>query len=146
MFALLELVVVVVAVAIVGGMLVRGRRGNDRVSIMERRVEAYMQTIRREGTNPELAAMSDVELRDLLLSSARNLRIEAERRTYILAGVGAVGAISAIIVSTQQGIGGFGITLAIAAIVVYGLFEYLGRRMQSPLLRQGIDIERLRVE
>jgi hypothetical protein len=146
MFALLELVVVVAAAAIVGSFLMRTRRGNDRVSILERRVEAYMQTIRREGSNPELAAMSDTELRDLLLSSARNLRIEAERRTYILGGVGAVGVIAAIVVSTQQGIEGFAITLAIAAIVVFGLFEYLGRRMQGPLLRQGIDVERLRVE
>jgi hypothetical protein len=146
MFALLEIVVVVAAAAIVGSFLMRTRRGNDRASILERRVEAYMQTIRREASNPGLAAMSDTELRDLLLSSARNLRIEAERRTYILAGVGAVGVIAAIVVSSQQGIEGFAITLVIAAIVVYGLFEYLGRRMQGPLLRQGIDVERLRVE
>ena len=146
MLALFELVVVLVAVALVGGVLVRGRRGNDRTTIMERRVEAYMQPIRREGTNPELAAMSDLELRDLLLSGARNLRVEAERRTYVLAGAAAVGVIAAIIVSSQQGIEGFAVTLLVAAIVVFGLFEYLGRRMQAPLLRQGIDVERLRVE
>ena len=49
-------------------------------AMTERRVDAYIETIRREKTNPELVAMSDSELRDLLLSSAHNLKVQRDRR------------------------------------------------------------------
>lgn len=146
MLALVEVAVVALVALFAASIFVRRRRSGERDAVMERRVEAYMQTIRREGSNPELAAMSDLELRDLLLSGARNLRIEAERRSYILAAASLVGVIAAIIVGTQDGWRGFAITLVLAAIVIYGIGEYLARRMREPLVSRGLDIERLRVE
>ena len=41
---------------------------------------------------------------------------------------------------------GFGIAIVIDALVLYGLNEFLGRRMREPLTARGIDVERLRVE
>lgn len=146
MMALFELALVLVLAGIAWSVFVRRRRGGEREAITERRVDAYMQTIRREASNPELAAMTDIELKDLLLSSARNLRVDAERRTYVLFGAGAVALVAAIVVATQEGWQGFGIALLIAAIGIYGLGEFLSRRMREPLREKGIDVERLRVE
>ena len=122
------------------------RRVTERTAVTERRVSAYMQTIRRQNANAELAAMTDTELRDLLLSSARNLRLQAERRTYVLLGAGAVALLAAITASTLEGTRGFAIALVVGALAIYGLNDYLGRRMRAPLDRLGLDLERLRVE
>lgn len=124
------------------------RRGKDaeREAVTERRVAAYIQTIRREGRNAELMAMSDPELRDLLLSGARNLRLQSERRAYLLFGGTVAAVLSAVVVATEQGLQGFGIALLIGAMVLFGINEYLGRRMREPLEARGIDVERLRVE
>lgn len=146
MLALIEVAALAVVALLAAGIFMRRRRSGDRDSVMERRVEAYMQTIRREASNPELAAMTDIELRDLLLSGARNLRIDAERRSYVLWGAGGIAVVAAIIVATQDGWRGFGIALVLAAIVIYGIGEYLSRRMREPLVARGIDVERLRVE
>lgn len=143
------MIAIVLVLALLGlgvSYLFKGRREAEREQVLERRVEAYMQTIRREGGNPELAAMSDTELRDVLLSGARNLRIQAERKWYLLLGGAIVAFFSAIMVATQDGTRGFGIAIIIGAIVLYGVNEFLGRRMREPLLSRGIDVERLRVE
>jgi hypothetical protein len=142
----IEIVLVVALVGLGVSYLFKGRREAEREQVLERRVEAYMQTIRREGGNPELAAMSDTELRDVLLSSARNLRIQSERKWYLILGGAIVAFFSAIMVATQDGTRGFGIAILIGAIVLYGVNEFLGRRMREPLLARGIDVERLRVE
>jgi hypothetical protein len=137
---------------LVGGIATYAMRGarnrgvDQREAITARRVEAYIQTIRRERRNADLVAMSDTELTDLLLSSARNLKIESERKLYVLAGVAFVTVLSAIVVASQNGTTGFGITLLVGAIVAYGLNEYLTRRMREPLIARGIDVERLKVE
>jgi hypothetical protein len=145
MFALLELAVVLVAGFVIFSFFRRNRTG-EREAVIERRVEAYMHTIRREARNPELAAMTDLELKDLLLSSARNLKIDAERRTFALMGASAGAVVIALIIASQDGWRGFGIALLVAAIAIYGLSEFLSRRMREPLRARGIDIERLRVE
>jgi hypothetical protein len=105
-----------------------------------------METIRREGSNPELSAMSDTELRDLLLSSAHNLKVQRDRRLYLLFGGVVVALIGAILVATEDGYRGFGVALLVGAMVLYGINEFLGRQMIAPLERKGIDVERLRVE
>jgi hypothetical protein len=142
----IEIVLVVALVGLGVSYLFKGRREAEREQVLERRVEAYIQTIRREGGNPELAAMSDTELRDVLLSSARNLRIQSERKWYLILAGAIVAFFSAIMVATQDGTRGFGIAILIGAIVLYGVNEFLGRRMREPLLARGIDAERLRVE
>jgi hypothetical protein len=146
MVILLEIALVLALVGLGIGMLLRGRRASAREAVAVQRVEAYMQTIRREAPTPELAAMSDSELRELLLSSARNLRLQSERRWYLLIAGGFVGFVAAIVIATEDGTRGFGIVVLIAAVVLYGLNEYLGRRMRAPLEARGLDAERLRVE
>lgn len=146
MVILLEIAVVLALVGLVTGLLLRGRRAAERADVAGRRVEAYMQTIRREAPTPELAAMSDNELRELLLSSARNLRLQSERRWYLLIAGGFIGFLAAILVATEDGTRGFGIAMLVAAVVLYGINEYLGRRMREPLEARGLDTERLRVE
>ena len=145
MVVLLEIALVLGLVGIVGSYFFRGRRDTERQDVIERRVEAYMQTIRREG-GTELAAMGDLELRDLLLSSARTLRVQAERKWYILIGGGAAAVLAAIAIGTEEGTRGFGIVLLVAALALYGINEFMGRRMREPLVARGIDVERLRVE
>jgi len=142
----IELGLLLVLVGAVVSYFTRGRRTADRQAMVERRVEAYMETIRREGTNRELNAMSDTELRDLLLSSAHNLKVQRDRRLYLLFGGVVVGLIGAILVATEEGSRGFGIALVVAAVVLYGINEVLGRQMAAPLAAKGIDIERLRIE
>ena len=75
---------IALALILVGGVVsyaTRGRRVADRATLIERRVDAYIETIRREKKTPELVAMSDNELRDVLLSGAHNLRVQRERRS-----------------------------------------------------------------
>ena len=146
MVVLLEVLLALALIGIVVSYFFRGRREAERQEVIDRRVEAYMQTIRREGSTSELAQMGDLELRDLLLSGARNLRIQAERRWYILLGGGAAALLAAIAVGTEEGTRGFAIVLVIAVVVLYGLNEFLGRRAREPLVARGIDVERLRVE
>ncbi len=140
---------IALALILVGGVvhyMTRSRRAADRGGIIDRRVEAYIETIRREGTNKELVAMSDNELRDLLQSSAHNLKVQRDRRMYLLFGGVLIGLIGAILVATEEGSRGFGIALLVAALVLYGMNEFLGRQMIAPLEQKGIDVERLRVE
>lgn len=146
MIVLVEIVLALALVGLVVSYLLRGRRAAERQEAIERRVDAYMQTIRREASNAELSAMGDVELKDLLLSGAHNLRVQAERRWYLLLGGGGLAFLAAIAVATEEGTRGFGIVLLVGAVVLYGLNEFLGRRMREPLLQRGIDVDRLRVE
>lgn len=146
MGVVLEVGLVLVLIGLVAGYFTRGRRIVEKQSLVDRRVEAYMETIRRERTNPELAAMSDTELRDLLLSSAHNLKVQRDRRMYLLFGGIVVALIGAILVATEDGYRGFGVALLIGAIVLYGANEFLGRQMVAPIAAKGIDVERLRVE
>lgn len=147
MIWLLELVLAVLLISVVGRHLLKARsRFEERDSVTERRVSAYIATIRRERRNSELNAMSDTELRDLLLSGARNLRIASERKAWILLAVGGAALLSAIIVAEQEGIRGLAVALVVGAIVLYGLNEFLTRRMREPLIARGIDVERLKVE
>jgi hypothetical protein len=146
MGVVLELGLVLVLLGLIVGYVTRGRRVAEKQSITDRRVDAYMETIRREGTNRELAAMSDNELRDLLLSSAHNLKVQRDRRLYLLFGGIVVALIGAILVATEDGYRGFGVALLIGALVLYGANEFLGRQMVAPLIDKGIDVERLRVE
>jgi hypothetical protein len=140
---------IALALILVGGVvsyMTRGRRLANRETLIDRRVDAYIETIRREGDNKELVAMTDNELRDLLLSSAHNLKVQRDRRMYLLYGGVVVGLIGAILVATEEGSRGFGIALLVAALVLYGVNEFLGRQMVTPLEAKGIDVERLRVE
>ena len=146
MGVILEFGLILLLVGMAVSYLFRGRVVAQKQAMTERRVDAYVETIRREKTNPELVAMSDSELRDLLLSSAHNLKVQRDRRLYLLFGGVVVALIGAILVATEDGYRGFGVALLVGALVLYGINEFLGRQMIAPLLAKGIDVERLRVE
>lgn len=127
-------------------MLSRGRNSDKRDALTMRRVDAYIETIRRERRNPELAAMSDTELRDLLHSGARNMRIAEQKKGWIVLGLGAATVIGASLVGSEQGFLWFAGVAAVGAITAYGTHEFLNRRMRAPLERHGVDIDRLMVK
>lgn len=134
---------------LVGGgwtLLTRGKVTKEREALTLRRVDAYIETIRRERRNSELVAMSDSELRDLLHAGARNFRVASQKRGWFLLGVGGVTLFSAITIASQDGWRGFGIAVAVGAVVAYGLNEFLVRKARAPLERYGVDVERLTVE
>ena len=143
---LVELALILLLIGGGWSMLNRGKSSDKRDSLTMRRVDAYIETIRRERRNPDLAAMSDTELRDLLHSGALNLRAAEQKKMWTLLAAGAVTLIASIAVSSQEGWIGFGVTAAVGAIVTYGLSEFLSRRMRAPLERRGVDIDRLMVE
>ncbi|MEQ1770932.1 MAG: hypothetical protein ABL879_13935 [Devosia sp.] len=143
---LIEFAIALLLVGTAVSYFTRGRVSGEKQQVTERRVEAYMETIRREGTNRELASMSDNELRDLLSSGAHNLRVMRDRRRYLLFGGVLVALVAAVMVGTEDGTRGFGIALLVGAMVFYGINEFLARQMVAPMLEKGIDVERLRVE
>ena len=143
---MLEYGLVLLLVGIALSYLFRGRAATAKQAMTERRVDAYIETIRRERTNSELTSMSDSELRDLLLSSAHNLKVQRDRRMYLLFGGVVVAIFGVFLVVLEDGYRGFGVALLVGALVLYGINEFLGRQMIAPLLAKGIDVERLRVE
>ncbi|MDB5621856.1 MAG: hypothetical protein JWR39_419 [Devosia sp.] len=146
MIWLVELAVVLLLLG--GGWSLLSRRGGvDRGEALTlRRVDAYIETIRRERSNAALVAMSDSELRDLLHAGARNLRLASERKGWTLLGVAGATLVCTIVAANQDGLRGSAIALVVGALVTYGLNEFLSRRMREPLEKRGIDVDRLRVE
>lgn len=143
------LIQIALVLLLVGGgltLLTQGKANKRREALILRRVDAYIETIRRERFSPALAAMSDSELRHLLCAGAHNLRIETRKRLWVLLGIGAVTLFGAILMGSQDGWRGFGATAALGLAIGYGASEYLARRARAPLERQGVDVERLRVE
>lgn len=140
--------ITVILLLVAGGwfLLTRGRRTTEREALTMRRVDAYIETIRRERRNVDLAAMSDSELRDLLHAGARNYHVAGQRRYWILLGVAAVTLFSGIVIATHDGWRGFGIAALVGAVAAYGTNEFLIRRARAPLDRYGIDVDRLIVE
>lgn len=143
---LIELALILLLVGGGWSMLNRSKPSDKRDALTMRRVDAYIETIRRERRNPELAEMSDTELRDLLHSGARNLRVAEQKKQWTLLAVGAAALIAGIMVANQQGWTGFAVVAVVGVIAGYGVNEFLNRQMRAPLERRGIDIDRLRVE
>ena len=146
MIWLIELALVLLLLGGGWKLLARGRGTDTREALTLRRVDAYIETIRRERSNPGLVAMSDSELRDLLHSGARNLRLANERKGWTLLGIAAVSLFSAIVAATQDGLRGFAVAIVVGALANYRLNEFLSRRMREPLEKRGIEVDRLRVD
>lgn len=143
------LIQIALLLLLIGGgwtLLSRGRANKEREALTLRRVDAYIETIRRERSNAELVAMSDSELRDLLHAGARNFRVARERRGWYLLGLGGATLFSAIAIASHDGWRGFGIAVIVGAIAAYGLNEFLMRKARAPLEKHGVDVERLTVE
>lgn len=146
MILLIEIAIVLLLLGGGWTMMTHKRQSSQREALTMRRVDAYIETIRRERRSPDLAAMSDSELRDLLHSGARNLKVAEQRKGWIVLGCGAASVIAAAVAGSQEGWVSFGVVAAIGAIVTYGTNEFLSRRMRAPLEKRGIDIDRLMVE
>jgi Flp pilus assembly protein TadB len=146
MIWLIELALVLLLVGGGWTMMNKGRHTDKREALTLRRVDAYIETIRRERRNGELMDMSDTELRDLLHSGARSLRAAEQKKGWTLLGVSAGTLVAATVMASVEGWVGFGVTAVVGAIVTYGVNEFLNRRMRAPLERRGIDVERLTVE
>lgn len=99
---LIQIALVLLLIGTGWSVLSRGKMSRTREALTLRRVDAYIETIRRERRNGELAAMSDSELRDLLHAGAHNFRQANLRRTWILLGAGAVTLLSAIVIASQD--------------------------------------------
>jgi len=143
------LIEIALVLLLLGGgwtMLTRGRQSDKRDALTMRRVDAYIETIRRERRSPELAAMTDMELRDLLHSGARNLKVAEQRKQWIVFGMGIATLLGASVLGSEEGWLAFGAAAAIGAIATYGTNEFLTRRMRAPLEKRGIEIDRLMVE
>jgi hypothetical protein len=143
---LLAAAVGLLLIGLVANSMLRGKRGTEREALAAKRADAYIISIRRNRANTELAEMTDAELRDLLLSGARNFRAQTERRLQVVLGAVGIGFLASVVVGTMEGTQGFAIALVVAAISVYGLNEFMTRRIRAPLERLGLDPERLRVE
>lgn len=143
------LIEIAIVLLLLGGgwtMLTRKGRDSKREALTMRRVDAYIETIRRERKSPELAAMTDMELRDLLHSGARNLKVAEQRRGWIVLGCGVASVLGAALAGSQEGWLAFAGVAAVGAIITYGTNEFLVRRMRAPLEKRGVDIDRLLVE
>jgi hypothetical protein len=141
MFELAALVALGVVILMV---VTTKKRSISAEGLMAQRVEAYKATLRREGGIFD--KMSDLELTDVLTATARTMRSQAERRWIMLVGGAALGFFAAIFVGTQQGTQGFVLTLVGSAAVLYGLHQYVGRRLRDVAERQGLDPDRLLVD
>jgi Flp pilus assembly protein TadB len=146
MIWLIELALVLFLVGF--GLRLWGRRGKsaDRETLTMRRVDAYIETIRRERRNADLVAMSDHELRDLLDAGARNYRVAGERRLWILFGIAAATVLGVVVALINEGFWVAAAGAAVGGCALYGLNVYLERQARQPLERHGIDIDRLIVE
>ncbi|GHA17069.1 hypothetical protein GCM10007989_10340 [Devosia pacifica] len=143
---LIQIAIVLLAIGAVLTGFQSKARNRQWDSLMRRRVDAYIDTIRRERDNPELSAMGDSELRDLLHSGALNMRAARQRRGMVITAGGAITLIAASFAGSEQGWTAFALVVALGALAVYGLNTYLARKARAPLERYGIDVERLRIE
>lgn len=146
MIWLVELALVLLLVGGGWTLMTKGRHTDKREALTMRRVDAYIETIRRERHHADLAAMSDTELRDLLYAGARRLRAADQKRGWTVLGISAATLVAASVMASVEGWVGFGATAAIGALVAYGANEFLKRQMRMPLERRGIDVERLIVD
>lgn len=112
---------------------------------IEQRVSAYMQTIRRTAAPDALNAMSDVELSDVLTAAAKRRATERTNRTFALFAATIVVVLVSIFVATSHNIEGFGISVVIGGIVLYGLDRAFDRQLRQKFESQGIDPDRLDV-
>lgn len=112
---------------------------------IEQRVSAYMQTIRRTEEPGTLNAMSDAELNDVLTAAAKRRAAEKSNRTMGLFAAAIAIVLISIFVATSHNIEGFGVSVVLGGIVLYGLDRAFDRQLRQKFESQGIDPDRLDV-
>lgn len=144
---LLYAAIVLAAITVVGNLMLHKWNATRLEKQMAERVEGYLGSMQREGMPEQLEVMADEERRHLLLTSARQIRAESDRRFYIAT----IGGIVAFFVALGFAIEGAGtrdfvIALAIGAAALYGLNVFLHRSLRARLAERGIDMDRLRTD
>jgi hypothetical protein len=137
--------IVLAIVALV--MLANAGRGVTRLhAIAEERIAAYMATLRRTRENPDLSAMTDTELHDVLGAAMRRLAAARSRKMLLLV-LGTVATLLAgIVFGVEEGWRAFAATIAVGGIALFGLERVIDRTTRAPIEAQGLDIERLRLD
>lgn len=146
MIILLYAALVLAAITVIGNLMLHKWNAARRDQRIGERVDAYIASLEREGLPEPLGAMAADERRDVLLSSARQVQAESDKRFY----VATVGGIIAFFVALGFAIEGAGtrdfvLALAVAAMALYGINLFLYRTFRARQAERGIDIERLRI-
>ncbi|MBU1175003.1 MAG: hypothetical protein KKH72_06330 [Alphaproteobacteria bacterium] len=146
MLWLAELGLIVLALFAFVQLVRSGGRNGKLHEIAEERIAAYTATLRRTGANPDLAAMTDAELHDILGAAIRRLSAGQGRKLVLLVFGAIATVLVGIIFGVEDGWRAFAATLAIGGIALFGLERVLDRATRTPLESQGLDIERLRLD
>ncbi|MCD7060283.1 hypothetical protein [Pelagibacterium xiamenense] len=147
MIFMLYAALALVAVTVIGNLMLARWNAERREKRIGERVDAYLTSLEREGVPEPLEPMSAQERRDTLISAGHRVRVESDKRFYVVT----IGAILGFFVALGFAIEGAGtrdfvITLAIAAVALYGVHAFLYRTFRARMAAQGIDIERLKIE
>ncbi len=141
-----EIGFIVLAIIAIVSLARSGQNATRLHDIGEERIAAYMTTLRRTGTNPTLAEMTDTELSDILRAAMRRLAAGQSRKLTLLV-LGAIATLLAgVVFGVEEGWRAFAATLVIGGIALYGLERVLDRTTRAPIEAQGLDIERLRLD
>lgn len=141
---LLYAALVLAAITIIGNLMLHKWNAQRLEKRMDERVDAYLQSMEREGVPAALEPMASEERRHVLATAARQVKAESDKRFY----VATIGGIVTFFVALGFGIEGeatrdFLIALVIGAAVLYGVNTVLYRNLRSRLAARGIDIERI---
>lgn len=142
---LLYAAIVLAAITVIGNLMLHKWNAERNEQRIAERVDSYLTSLEQQGVPPELGEMAPPERRDVLLSAGREARTESDKRFY----VGVIGGILAFFTAMGFAIEGAGmrdfvITLAVAALAIYGINTYLHRRFRGRLAARGIDLDRIR--
>ena len=133
------------AITVIGNLMLAKWNAKRTETRIAERADAYMSSLEREGLPETLEPMSAAERRDVLISAAREVRAESDKRFYIAA----LGGILAFFIALGFAIEGAGtrdfvITIAAAAAILYGIVTVLYRSFKGRMAARGIDIDRLK--
>jgi len=146
MVGVLQIVLVILGVGLIMA-LTGGRSGTDRKKDMiARRVEAYIETIRRTGEPDHLNKMSDAELSDILTAAARRLHAQRTNRMIVTIAAAVAAVVIAMFFGAESGIQGFIIAGVIGAAATYGINAVLERRTGEWFRDNDLEPDRLAVD
>jgi hypothetical protein len=141
---LLYAAIVLAAITVIGNLMLHKWNAGRLEKRIEERVDAYASSMEREGIPEPLETMASEERRHMLVSAAREVKAESDKRFY----VATIGGIVTFFVALGFAIEGAGtrdfvIALAIGIAALYGINTVLYRNLRSRLAARGIDIERI---
>lgn len=146
MIILLYAAIALAGITLIGNLMLHKWNAQRIDKRIAERADSYHQSLFREGMPEPLAAMDESERRDLLIAAGREVRSESDKRFYI----GMIGGMAGFFIALGFAIEGAGmrdfvLTLAVAALGLFGLNTVLHRSLRSRMAERGIDIDRLRI-